>query len=333
MSHYHHLTTNERESILRMLGEGCSLRKIAKALQRAASTISRELSRNKKKKTDYSPRSAEQRYNRCRRRCHKKTVLSEEKSADLVRKLFLEDQWSPEQIENRLALEKNEVQIGYQTVYRGIYSGELETEKLSHGQRGMARKLRHRGKTRHTKGKEETRGKIKISHPIEERPEEANQRTVIGHWEADTVAGITGSSCLITLTDRCSRFLLMKKIPKKTAVCVRDGIIEMLQSLPAGRALSVTPDRGKEFSYHEQVTEAMKGMPFYFPKPHAPWERGTNENTNGLIREYSPKSYDMNNLDDDYFQRVADKLNRRPRKCLGWRTPYEVFYGEVLHLT
>ena len=86
----------------------------------------------------------------------------------------------------------------------------------------------------------------------------------------------------------------------------------MLQSLPAGRALSVTPDRGKEFSYHEQVTEAMKGMPFYFPKPHAPWERGTNENTNGLIREYSPKSYDMNNFDDDYFQMVADKLSAEP---------------------
>ena len=197
----------------------------------------------------------------------------------------------------------------------------------------MAGKLRHRGKTRHTKGKEETRGKIKISHPIEERPEEANQRTVVGHWEADTVAGIAGSSCLITLTDRCSRFLLIRKIPGKTAALVRDGIIEMLQSLPAGRALSVTPDRGKEFSYHEQVTEAMKGMPFYFPKPHAPWERGTNENTNGLIREYSPKSYDMNNFDDDYFQMVADKLNRRPRKCLGWRTPYEVFYDKVLHLT
>ena len=149
--------------------------------------------------------------------------------------------------------------------------------------------LRHYGKKHHKQGKQETRRKIRISKPIELRPEEANNRSVIGHWGGDTVAGEKGSSCLNTLTDRHSRYPLAKKVTKKTAAFVRDGMIELLRSIPSAYALSVTPDRGQEFLFHEQVTDAMKGMPFFFPKPHAPWERGTNENTNGLIREYCPK--------------------------------------------
>ena len=180
---------------------------------------------------------------------------------------------------------------------------------------------------------EETRGKLKISNPIEERPEEANNRSAFGHWEADTVAGKTGSSCIITLTDRKSRFLLLKKIPKKNSVFVRDGMIELLQQLPDDKVASITPDRGKEFSRHSEITETMKGLPFYFPKSHAPWERGTNENTNGLIREYCPKSVDLETFDSSYFTIITAKLNQRPRKCLGWKSPYEVFFDVVLHLT
>ena len=332
MDHYHHLSTGERESILFMRGEGKGIRAIAAALGRAASTISRELKRNLIK-NEYSPSQAEKKYRARRKRCCPKKVLTDPAAKALVKRLFLEEQWSPEQIANRLREENNSVQVSYSTIYRAIYSRMFDDKKLSRSKRGVIRKLRHRGKTRHKKGTEETRGKLKISNPIEERPAEANNRSAFGHWEADTVLGKTGSSCMITLADRKSRYLLLKKIPKKNSVLVRDGIIELLQQLPDDKVASITPDRGKEFSRHSEITEAMNGLPFYFPKPHAPWERGTNENTNGLIREYCPKSVDLDNFDDSYFSTFTAKLNRRPRKCLGWKSPYEVFFGVVLHLT
>ena len=172
-----------------------------------------------------------------------------------------------------------------------------------------------------------------MSHSIEERPQQANDRSVLGHWEADTVAGKTGSSCMITLTDRKSRFLLLKKIQKKNSLLVRDGIVELLQQLPSDRVASITPDRGKEFSRHFEISKALNGLQFYFPNPHSPWQRGTNENTNGLIREYCPKSVDLETFHDSYFSAFTAKLNHRPRKCLDWKSPYEVFFGLVLHLT
>lgn len=332
MSHYGHLNTKERESILFMCGEGKGIRAIARALGRAASTISREIRRNGHKEV-YSPSNAEKAYRIRRKRCCRKKIVSIPENREIVQKLFFEQQWSPEQIANRLKKERSDIVVSYATIYRAIYAGLLEKEKLSHSARGAARKLRHRGKKRHKKNVEETRGKIRISHPIEERPLEANKRSELGHWEADTVAGKTGSSCMITLTDRKSRFLLLKKIPKKNAEFVKQGMLELLSALPHERVRSVTPDRGKEFSRHAEVTEEMDGLQFYFPKPHAPWERGTNENTNGLIREYCPKSVDLELFDDSYFLVFTNKLNLRPRKCLGWNSPYEVFFDVVLHLT
>lgn len=332
MNHYHHLSIEERESILFMRGEGKGIRAIATALGRSASTISRELKRNQTK-NKYSPSQAEKKYRRRRKRCCRKKILAEPNAKAVVKRLFLEEQWSPEQIAKRLKAEGNAIHVSYSTIYRAIYARMLDEKKLSHGERGVVRKLRHRGKTRHRKGTEETRGKLKISNPIEERPQEANERSAFGHWEADTVSGKTGSSCMITLTDRKSRFLLLRKIPKKNSIFVRDGIIELLQQLPDDKVSSVTPDRGKEFSRHSEITEAMKGLPFYFPKPHAPWERGTNENTNGLIREYCPKSVDLETFDESHFTTFTAKLNRRPRKCLGWKSPYEVFFNVALHLT
>ncbi len=215
-------------------------------------------------------------------------------------------------------MEKIKIQISFSTIYRSIYLGDLETKKLSHGERGVARKLRHRGKTRHKKGQEERRGKIRISHPIEERPKEATERSEIGHWEADTVLGKTGSSCMITLVDRKSRFLLGKKISRKAAAEVEEGMIAMLITLPAEKRRSITPDRGKEFSNHEHITAALDGLPFYFPNPYAPWERGTNENINGLTREYCPKSVDMNVFPDHYFVEFIDIVNS-PKKRKIWQ--------------
>ena len=187
---------------------------------------------------------------------------------------ILEAQWSPEQIANRAKLESCPYQVSHPTIYRAIYAGRLEVRKLSHGERGIARKLRHRGKTRRRKGEEEKRGKLPISHPIDQRPQAANDRSELGHWEADTVAGKTGSSCLITLTCRKSRLLLSLKIPKKTSVHVRDGMIRLLSALPPELVRSITPDRGKEFAMHTEISAALNDVPFFFSAATLPLDAG-----------------------------------------------------------
>ena len=220
--------------------------------------------------------------------------------------------------------------ISYNTIYRAIYAGQFDDPNKSHGNRGVIRKLRHRGKSRHRKGYVKNRGKIAISNDIADRPAGAQNRSRRGHWEGDTVAGKTGKACLVTLVDRKTRFLVGGKSSAKRAADVNEVMLIALEGHPVK---SITPDRGKEFAKHAEVTEALEGVKFYFPPPHHPWERGSNENTNGLLREYFPKGQDITDILDAYIQEMFDKLNRRPRKCLGYRTPYEVYYSKTLHLT
>ena len=156
------------------------------------------------------------------------------------------------------------------------------------GARGVIRKLRYRGKTRHTKAHIEKRGKILISHTIHERPTETNERSRIGDWEADTVSEQTGKACLIALTDRYSRFLKIQKVAVKKSQLVIEAMIKMLEPLTKE---TVTPDRGKEFSKHRELTQQL-AIEVYFPDSHAPWQQGTNENTNGLV--LPPKSWTIN---------------------------------------
>ncbi|MDB1726144.1 IS30 family transposase [Enterococcus avium] len=330
MSQYHHLTILERERIFLLHEEGVSIRKIGNDIHRSPSTISRELRRNKEK--TYSPSKADKKYASRRKNCGRHNLLKDPRIWSIVRHLFVDFQWSPEEISNRLKFEHADFSISFITIYRAIYNGIFDTEPLSHGNRGLIRSLRHRGKTRHKKNHVETRGKIRITHSIHDRPKSADDRSEFGHWEADTVAGKTGGACLVTLTDRKSRFLLAGKAPRKKAAYVSEKMIELLSSIPNEVVKTITPDRGKEFSNHFAVTEALNNVPFYFPDPHAPWQRGTNENTNGLIREYLPKSKEMDTVDDTTIYRMVEKLNSRPRKCLGWKTPYEVFFNKVLHL-
>ena len=180
MSHYQHLSIKERESILKLSSEGMGIRAIGLALGRSAATISRELRRNRSK-DGYWPDEAARKYRRRRAKCCRKRILDEPEIKTFVQHKILEEQWSPEQIANRTKLENSAYQVSYPTIYRAIYAGRLETHKLSHGERGIARKLRHRGKTRRRKGEEETRGNLRISHPIEERPQAANDRSEFGH--------------------------------------------------------------------------------------------------------------------------------------------------------
>lgn len=333
MSHYQHLTINDREMILEGLAQSKTIREIARKLKRAPSTISREIKRHQCKNIGrYSPDKAQNDYKFSKSNCGRKAKLIEDPSLfQRIKHLFLDCQWSPEEISQRLLLETGVTIISFITIYRGIYAGLFDKPGLSQGNRGAIRKLRHRGKPRHNKDYVEKRGKIPITNTIHERPEAANKRTEFGHWEADTVAGKTRQSCLVTFVDRKSRFLIASKATKKSSEPVTTELMAMFEKIGKSKLKTITPDRDKEFSKHVQLTSLL-GIPFYFPDPHAPWQRGSNENTNGLLREYSPKGQSLDNKTNDEIQEIVNKLNFRPKKCLDWRTPYEVYFGKVLHL-
>lgn len=330
MSHYKHLTPSEREKIFLLHSQKKSISFIATEIHRNKSTISRELRRNRIN-DEYSPSKAQDAYCSRRKACHPQHKLSDPDMYRYVQDKFIHHSWSPEQISGRLKLEDASMQISANTIYRGIYAGMFDTDdiKAVYGSRGAVKKLRHRGKRRHTKGFVETRGKIPISNDIADRPEAAENRSRIGDWEGDTVLGKDGKSCLVTLVDRSSRYLLSSKAAYKKADEVRDTMIGCLKDEPC---CSITPDRGKEFAKHADVSAALDDVKFYFPLPHHPWQRGTNENTNGLLREYFPKGTDFDTISEAYVQSKVAELNMRPRKCLGFKTPYEVYHSETLHL-
>ena len=331
MDSYKHLTIEERETIFFLKAKGYSLRKIAKDICRSPSTVSRELARNASSGS-YSPTYAHNNYKCNKKKCGRKLLLKSKILFDKVKFLFLNQQWSPEQIANRLKSEGFHLAISYNTIYRAIYLGLFDPPKLSHGNRGCIRLLRHRGKTRHTKSHQENRGRIRISYSIHDRPQIINDRERIGDWEADTVMGKTGKSCLVTLVDRKTGYLLCGKVPKKKSEFVKQKIVDLLGTLPNNKRLSITPDRGKEFSKHPEITSELDNIPFYFPDPHSPWQRGTNENTNGLIREYIAKGIDIDNITEEQIEHYVYKLNTRPRKRFDWKTPAELFNDKVLHL-
>ena len=225
---YHHFTIDERESILAYRTQGLSFSQIAKLLHHHASSISSEWKRHLREGI-YSPSHAQESYHIAKSHCGRKPMLEiDHNLSNTVKHLFLDYQWSSEEIKGRLRLEYGKAVISYQTIYRAIYRGHFYDNPLSHGVRGVIRKLRHRGKTRHTKGYVENRGRISISHTIHERPEDGNNRTRIGDWEADTVAGKTGKACLVTLTDRYSHFLKIQKVAVKKNKLVIEAMVKML---------------------------------------------------------------------------------------------------------
>lgn len=324
---YNHLTLEEREMIMVMYHENRSFSEIARAIGRDKSTVSRELDRNHLWKRVYVANRAQQMYEARRLLCRPHMRIEDEEIFNIVRACFLEHKWSPEQISNRIALERPDLRVSTTTIYRAIYRHLLDYNPHQYG-KGLAKKLRHKGKRRHGCNEEQKRGKIRISNELSERPAEANERTRLGDWEADTVIGKPGSSCAVTLVDRKSRYLLLGMSESKESEPVCNEIVDLLQGCPLQ---SVTPDRGKEFARHDKVTEEL-GVPFFFPLPHQPWQRGTNENTNGLLREYMPKGCDMRGISESEMRWIQNELNTRPRKCLGYRTPHEVFFSESLHL-
>lgn len=326
MGHYKHLTLIEREKLLFFMGQGWGIAEIAQALGRSRSTVYRELRRNSSKQEGYLPINAQKRYEKRRKQCRKRKRLEEPALFELVKDRFLKHHWSPEQIAGRLVLEGSPYHISYATIYRGIYAGMFDTpeQRRSTGNRGMKRRLRHKGKPRKNKNSGSMRGKLRVDHMIDDRPEEANSRSRFGDWEADTVLGKRGKACLVTMVDRKSRYLRCMKVPACRSDLVASAIISMMQGLPCK---SITPDNGKEFAQFADVTEGLDGVPLYFAHPGCPWERGTNENTNGLLREYFPKRKDITDTSEEDIHLAEQELNNRPRKMFGFRTPTEILFG------
>ncbi|WP_125586988.1 IS30 family transposase [Lacticaseibacillus jixianensis] len=331
MSPYNHLTLKERETILLGLNNGLTQEAIAKSLGRSRSTICREVARNGGWE-NYSVAEAQTRYEKRREHSRRPHILSDDQVRERVVRYIIDWHWSPEQIAGRLRHESSPIQISYPTIYRGIYRDNLGVPLKSHRARGIARQLRHRGKTRKVKGTiNERRGRFNDAPSIHERPLSAENRSWFGHWEGDTVRGKTGHSALVTLVDRRSRYLLSVRVSTANANQVEKAMAALLSKQPRGRTRTITPDRGSEFAHYQELSQAL-AIKVFFPDPHAPQQRGTNENTNGLIREYFPKGTDLDLLSDQDITTFVEQLNNRPRKVLGWKTPAEVYLGKKLHL-
>lgn len=316
MSCYSHLTIEERESLMLFHEKGIGIRQIAKALGRSPSTISRELRRNPGL---YRAASAQKAYLNRRKRCVRRRILSD---ADIHKEIhfFLGYLWwSPEQISNRLR-EEGTARISASTIYRALENGELQ-DTLRYYLRIKYRKL----------GKNKEPGKQCFQKTISLRSEAAALRSEPGHWEGDTVRGSCETDCLVTLVDRYSRILLCEKVPNKESGTVRKAVIRLLRrsKLPVR---SITFDQGTEFAEGSEIEKALT-TDVYYAHPRSPWERPSNENTNGLIRQFVPKRSKVSSLTEEDVNRFVAALNFRPRKCLGWKTPFEVAFGEVLHLT
>lgn len=320
------LSLPEREEISRGLAAGHSLRAVARALGRAPSTLSREIRRHGGE-GHYRAARAEaeawawgQRPKRCRlARCPR--------LAHLVAAKLRED-WSPEQIARWLVSthpDDPELHVSHETIYRTLYvqaRGALKQELVAHLRRH--RVVRH---SRARLARPEHRGQIPGAISIAERPASVEDRAVPGHWEGDLLAG-TKWSQLATLVERHSRYVVLVRVPARDAETVARALIRRVRHLPRGLMQSLTWDRGLEMAAHRQFTVATT-VPVYFCDPRSPWQRGSNENTNGLLRQYFPKGMDVSAVTQRQLDAVARKLNTRPRETLHWKTPAQVLAATV----
>ena len=311
MLSYSHYTLEERKCLQRLLEEGRSVRFIARATGRSPSSVSREIRRNKSKK-HYGYWYANNRAIERRRKSHPMKRLKECNAlGDYVRqKLAL--YWSPECIAEKWRLKHPHDPVGFSTIYRWLRKGALA---------GFSRKthLRRRGKRIQTRN-----ANYMTIHPdrlIDEWPEVIVKRLRIGDWEGDTVCGGVAKGRIVTFFDRKSRFLCAARVPGKKPEDTYKAILKALDGVPVR---SISLDNGTEFACFRKVEESLNA-PVFFAKPHAPWQRGSNENVNGLLRFFFPKGCDVLAVTDDQLQHVVDLINSRPRKCLGWLSPIDVF--------
>ena len=308
---YNQLTQEQRYQIYALLKMGHNQSEIANVICVHKSTVSREWRRNRGQR-GYRPKQAHHkamsRRKWDRRRIQPQTwVWIEEK---------IRQDWSPEQIS--LWMRKYEsVNVSHEWIYQYIYA-----DKSAGGD--LHKHLRCQKKQRKRYGSNDRRGKITTQVSIEQRPAIVEKRKRLGDWEADTMIGKKSPYALVTLVERKSRFTLLKKINRRTAAAAKEAMIQMLKPYPL-RTLTITCDNGSEFADHQEIAEELN-TDVYFAHPYASWERATNENTNGLARQYFPKGSDFSKITDEKVQFAENRLNSRPRKCLDIKTPEMVFF-------
>ena len=315
---YTQLTREQRYQIYALLKMGHNQTEIATVVGTHKSTVSRELSRNKGLR-GYRPKQAHRmalsRRDRSRKRISKETW-------ELIEtKLRLD--WSPEQVSGWLC-RHHAIRVSHEWIYQYILD-----DKQAGGD--LYRHLRCQKKRRKRYGSYDHRGKMPNRVSIEERPAIVAERTRIGDWEVDTLLGKRHRHAIVTLTERKSRLSLLAKVNQRTADQVGEAVIELLQPV-ADRLHTLTADNGKEFADHERIAHALRAE-FYFAHPYAAWERGANENMNGLIRQYIPKNQDFATVTNADLMWVMNRLNHRPRKCLDFLSPFEVFFDQSVALT
>ena len=312
--HYEHLTQEERYHIYELRAIGKSLRQTAKELKRAPSTISRETNRNKGER-GYRPIQA-----------HKFACEKSQKRANGPRinhdiwaaaKLCLEEKWSPQQIAGRFKV------LGIGAIsHESIYQRLLQDKKLG-GKAYLNLRCQKKRRKRYGSGRDR-RGQIVGRVSIHDRPGVVDKKMRLGDWEGDTVIGAAHKQAIVSVVERCTQYVLLKKVERKTSAAVKDSLIELM--LPYENAIhTLTLDNGKEFADHAEVTQKL-GTEVYFADPYSSWQRGLNEQVNGLVRQYFPKKKNFSNITQEEVFYVAHKLNRRPRKLLGYKTPQEAFF-------
>jgi len=318
MRTYTQLAQEQRYQVYALLKMGHNQTEIATVVGVHKSTISRELRRNRGRR-GYRPKQAH--WMALRRQNHAQARLSPDTWVLIEAKICLD--WSPEQISGWLRKNTN-ISISHEWIYQYILA-----DKRAGGE--LYKHLRCQKKHRKRYGSYERRGKLPNRVSIEERPEIVDQRQRVGDWEVDTVIGKRHRQAIVTLTERKSRLALLCKVERRTAEQVSQAVIDLLQPV-ADYVHTITGDNGKEFAEHERIAQELE-VDFFFAHPYSAWERGANENMNGLVRQYVPKNRDLSWVTDEELLRIVNKLNHRPRKCLDFSTPFEVFFEHHVALT
>lgn len=313
---YRQLSPEERYMLAALRRQGLNQAEIARSLGRHRSTVCRELRRNSTSADGrYRAFTAQERTNGRRSRSRRNSRFTAEDFAsvdDLLRR-----QWSPEQVAGHLA-RAGRLSISHETIYRHVWRDKKYGGLLYTHLRGARKRRRKRY------GAYDSRGRLAGKRMISERPAEVEARSHLGHWEADTVAGANSKDCVLTLVERKTGLVLVGKLADRTAEGLSRRAVSLMRR-PGAKFETVTADNGTEFHDYKRV-ERLTGAAFYFARPYHSWERGSNENANGLIRQYLPKGVSMAGLSQHQCNAIARQLNTRPRKRLGFRTPLECFH-------
>ena len=321
---YKQLNADERDLISALHAQGSGVREIARQLQRDPGSISRELRRNRSETYDrYLGHRAQMRAEKRRRIASRHARIRNPKMRVFV-EAGLKKRWSPEQIAGR-ARQQRVGRISHETIYQYIYA----VKDRQHRQE-LIDKLRrsHRQRKPRRAGRHDRRGKIPNRTPLAERPAEAAKRSRKGHWEGDTMVSRKSTAALKVMVERKCRLTRIKRVPRRSKDEVTAATVSILMACPPAMRRTLTLDNGLEYAGHEDITR-QTGVSCYFTRPYTSWEKPVVENTNGLIRDYFPKSTDFAKVTDVEVQFVEDTLNERPRKCLGFRTPNEAAGSSV----